>query len=303
MDRTAASPLSAPPIRLPDYFAITGCMLLWGLNIPVAKLGMAEIPPLLFMGLRFAIVAALLCPFVRFPKEKLGGILVLAVLLGGLNFSLMFTGVARMSAATASLLGQTSVPFAMIIAAILYGDRLGPQRILGIVISFIGVGLIAGEPDFGRDPVPLLLVLGASLAWALCNIQMRRIGPIDGFALTGWVAVFSFPQLLLLSAILEHGQLAALAGAGWRGWGSVAYSSLAVGLFSYQLWYPLIRRYPVNQIMAFNLTTPIVGVVGSALLLGEHLGWQTALGGAATLFGVAAIVLDRGARRRKEARA
>lgn len=280
-------------MKLPDLASLLAVIVLWGLNFPVAKLGLAEVPPMLFMGLRFLIVAALLCPFVRLPRDKIAGVMVLAVMLGGLHFSMMFTGVARMDAGTAALLSQTSVPFAALLAAMLYRERLGWRRLAGMIVAFLGVGLIAGEPRFGNDPVPLLLVLGAAFMWALANIQIRRIGPIDGYALTAWLACFSAPQLLVLSAVLEQDQWQSISRAGWRGWGGILYGAFAVAILSYGMWYPLVRRHPVNSIMPFTLLTPIVAVAASALILGERLSWSSAVGGIATIAGVAAIVLRR----------
>ncbi len=276
-----------------DYAAALAVMLIWGLNFPMAKLGLGEIPPLLFMSLRFFLVAALLCPFVPLPRDKLPGVLALGTLLGSVHFSLMFSGIARMDAATASLLSQMQVPFGALLAALVYRDRLGWRRLIGMLIAFLGTLLIAGEPRFGRDPVPLLMILGASFAWALATIQIKRIGPVDGLALSGWLGLFAAPQLLVLSLLLEKGQLAALAAAGWRGYGGLAYGAIAVTIVSYGLWYPVVRRYSVNQTMPFTLLVPIFAVAASTLILGDRLSWQAALGGIATLMGVATIVLRR----------
>lgn len=276
-----------------DFASMVAVILLWGFNFPLAKLGLAEVPPLLFMALRFIIVAALLCPFVRLPRDKIIGVMVLAVILGGLHFSLMFNGLARMDASTSALLSQMSVPFAALLAALVYRERLGWRRTGGMVLAFIGVGLIGGEPRFGSDPVPLLLVLAAAFMWALANIQIRRIGSVDGLALTAWLAGFSAPLLLLQSAALEHDQWHAVRDAGWRGWTGILYGAVAVAIVSYGLWYPLVRRYPVNVVMPFTLLAPVIAVAASALILGERLSWLTAVGGAATIIGVAAIVLQR----------
>jgi O-acetylserine/cysteine efflux transporter len=153
-----------------------------------------------------------------------------------------------------------------------------------------------GEPRFGDDLLPPMLILAGSFFWAAANIVIKRLGAIDGFALSGWFALFAAPQLLLLSGLIEHGQGTALRDAGWRGWAGLLYGALAVTLVSYAMWYPLVRRYAVNQTMPFTLLVPIFGVASSALILGDRVSWQTALGGAATILGVAVIVLRRRSR-------
>jgi O-acetylserine/cysteine efflux transporter len=194
---------------------------------------------------------------------------------------------------TAALLSQSQVPFAALLAAVFFRDRLGWRRVLGLGVAFAGVVMIVGEPRFGNDLLPPLLILAGSFFWAFANILIKRLGSIEGFALSGWFSLFAAPQLLVLSLLLEHGQGPALRAAGAAGWGSVVYGALAVTILSYALWYPLIRRYPVNQTMPFTLLVPLFGVASSAAILGERLTWQTAVGGAATIAGVAIIVLRK----------
>jgi len=268
-------------------------MLVWALNFPISKLGFVDFPPILFMALRFAIVAALLCPFFHPPRAKLKQIMLVSVTLGTFHFSLMFSGLARTDSATAALLVQSQVPFAALLAALVFKDRLTARSIVGMAIALLGIALIVGEPRFGSDPLPVAMILGAAFAWAVANIQFKQIGPIDGFALTGWMAFFACPQLFVLSLILEDHHLAAITHAGWHGWGAVAYGAIVITILSYGLWYPLMRKYAVNQVIPYTLLIPPLTVAGSYLILGDRLDWQSVLGGATTIVGVAIIVLRR----------
>jgi O-acetylserine/cysteine efflux transporter len=275
-----------------DAALAVAVMLLWALNFPVMKLAFLDFPPLLFTALRFALVALLVCPFRRLPPGKLKPILLLSLTLGTFHFSLMFSGLARLEAGTAALLVQSQVPFAALLAAVWYRDRLTPRMILGMIIAALGVALIAGRPRLD-DLVPILMVLAASFAWALATLQFKSIGPVDGFALSGWMALFAAPQLLILSLLIESRHAAIIARAGWYGWSGVVYAAIVITLFSYALWYPLLRKYPVNQAMPFTLLVPALAVIASAIILGERLDSQALLGGAATIAGVAVIVLRR----------
>jgi O-acetylserine/cysteine efflux transporter len=268
-------------------------MLVWALNFPISKLGFVDFPPILFMALRFAIVAALLCPFFHPPRAKLKQIMLVSVTLGTFHFSLMFSGLARTDSATAALLVQSQVPFAALLAALFFKDRLTARSMIGMAIALLGIALIVGEPRFGSDPLPVAMILGAAFAWAVANIQFKQIGAIDGFALTGWMAFFACPQLLILSLILEDHHLAAITHAGWHGWGAIAYGAIVITILSYGLWYPLMRKYAVNQVIPYTLLIPALTVAGSYLILGDRLDWQSALGGATTIVGVAVIVLRR----------
>ncbi len=268
-------------------------MALWGFNLVAAKLGMRELPPIFLIALRFALVALMLVWFVRPPWERMGRILALSVTLGGLHFSLMFTGLARVDASTAAIAIQLQVPFAALLAAWVFGDRLGWRRLSGMLVAFLGVALIAGTPRVSQSLDGLGLVLAAGFVWAVAAIQIKRLGPINGFALNGWVALFAAPQLFLASLLVEGPHWEALARATWMGWGAILYMAVLVTIVGYGLWYRLLARYDVNQAMPFTLLVPVFGVLSGVLVLGEPLTWQMLIGGVLTLTGVALIVLRR----------
>ncbi|MTJ81456.1 MAG: EamA family transporter [Telmatospirillum sp.] len=280
-------------MRYRDLFGLLLVQLLWGFHWGVLKFGLREFPTLLLMGIRFAIVAALLCPFFRLPRRQRLPVFWLSLTFGTLNFGLMYAGVAHLGAGTSAILGQAQVPFAALLAAKVFGDRFGARRWLGLALSFAGILLIMGEPRIGGDLIWAACILGSALAAAIGNIQIKRLGPVNSFALSGWVALFTAPQFLFGSWLIENGQWQAVRQATVLGWGSLSYTVLVVSIGTYCIWYPLLRRYPVNQVMPFTLLVPLFGVISGIVLLGEHLSLQMVLGGIATIAGVAVIVLRR----------
>lgn len=268
-------------------------MALWGLNFVVAKWALAEFPPLFVMFLRFALVAVLIIPFFRVPRDKLWKIALLSVTLGSIHFPMMFTGLQGIDAATASLAAQAQVPFSSLLAALVFKDKLGWRRGIGMAAAFAGVAVIAGEPRLGESLYSLLLILAASFAFAVASVQMKLIGSVNGFAVNGWMALFAMPQLLGLSLLLEHGQMESLANSTWVGWASIVYMAVAVTIVAYGLWYPLLGRYDVNQTMPYLLTVPVFGVASGAFLMGDPLTVNLAIGGLLTIGGVAVIVKRR----------
>jgi len=280
-------------IRPLHLVVMVGIMAIWGLNFAVAKIGLEQLPPILMMALRFGVVALALGPFVKPPKGRFRPILLISVSLGLLHFSLMFTGLAGIDAATAAIAIQLQVPFAALLAAIFFKDRLGWRRALGMAIAFGGVALIAGEPRLEGSYLALTLVVLAACIWSVANIQIKLLGEIDGMVLNAWVAIFATPQLLAASFLLEQGQWAAVTGADWRAWASVLYQSVLVFGLGYGIWYRLLRLYRVNQTMPFLLLVPVFGVAASVALLGENLTATLVTGGLLTVAGVGIIVLRR----------
>lgn len=282
--------LAVRPLHLLMFLAV---MTIWGVNFAVAKIGLMQLPPILLVTLRFALVAAMLAPFVPRPTGRWGQVFLVSVTLGLLHFALMFTGLKEIDAATAAIAIQLQVPFAALLAAVVFNDRIGWRRAVGMVIAFGGVAVIAGEPRLGGKYLALGLVLSAACVWAIANIQIKLMGKIDGLTLNAWIAVFATPQLVGASLLLEQGQWAALANADWVTVWVVIYQAVLVVVVGYGAWYWLLHRYDVNQAMPFTLLVPFIGVLSGVVFLGEALTTRLLVGGALTVLGVAIILIRR----------
>ncbi len=274
--------------------ALAAVMAVWGYNFVVVKVGLEQFPPLLFVALHFSVTAVLLLPFLRLRRGPLLPLVGLSVTLGLLHFSLMFSGLADIDVATASIAVQLQVPFAAILAAVFLKDVLGWRRMTGMAVAFAGVAIIAGEPRFEGGLMPLVLVVTASCVWSVSSVQIKLLKEdIQPLALNAWVAILAAPQIIAASLLLEDGQLEAIAAADWRAWGAIAYQAILVTLFGYGVWYRMMQRHSVNQVMPFTLLVPVFGVASGVLALGETLTMPMILGGIATILGVGIIVLRR----------
>jgi len=281
------------PMSPLDLAAILAVMIVWGLNFVVVKVGLDVMPPFAFVMTRFIMVAIILAPFIKWPKRP-WALLGLSVTLGALHFSLMFTGMKQIDAATAAIAVQLQVPFAALLAALFFKDKLGWRRMTGMALAFAGVGLIAGEPRFQGGLMPLMLVLAAACVWAFANIQIKALGEdVDIWSLNGWVAIMATPQLVIVTFLFEGNPLATVDWTDLAVWGVLCFQVFLVVIFGYAVWYTMMRRFPINQVMPFTLLVPLFGVGASVLLLDEVLTLPMAIGGIATMIGVAICVIRR----------
>ncbi|HEU5098332.1 MAG TPA: EamA family transporter [Roseiflexaceae bacterium] len=269
--------------------------LVWGVNFAVAKFGLDEFAPIFFVALRFLLVAVLLVFVVGLPSRRmLKKLLPLSTTMGLMHFALIFLGMRNLDAATSSIAVQLQTPFAAIMAAFFFDEKLGWRRIVGMIVAFAGVLLIAGEPRFSENPWPLLSVIAAAFVWAAGNIQVKALGDsIDAVTLNGWIAILAAPQLLIASWLIEGPQWGSIPDASWVGWAALLFQAVVIAIFTYWIWYNMMRRYPVNQVMPFTLLLPMIGVAAGALMRDETVTWQMIVGGLATVAGVGIIVLRR----------
>lgn len=273
-----------------DILLAVSVPTVWGFGFIFAKAAMGEFPPILLMALRFTLTALVLVWFVRVPRGLMGRIFVVSLVSATIQYSLTFTGLRDLDASIAIIVVQLEVPFGALLAAIFLKDRIGWRRAFGMALAFVGVSLIAGEPRVQQNMMPMLLVVGGAFTWAAGQVMIKTLGRVGGFTLIAWVAVMSAPQLFVASFLFEDGQLDAIAGAGWIGWGTVVYLGLVMTALGYAAWYHLLGKYQVNQVMPYLLLLPVVTVIGSVALLGERLTLPVALGGGVVIVGVAIIV-------------
>lgn len=262
---------------------------IWGLNFVVVKTGVTEIPPFLFMTLRFAVAALLLLPFLRWPTGKFWPLFAYSMVLGVGHFTAMFSAIALTDSSTIALLSQLNTPFAVILAAVVYKDYPGWRRCLGIAIAFGGCAVIAGEPDFKGGMLPVLLVVIGTFLWAVSAAQVKALGDINHLNLNGWLAIMATPQLFAITYFTESADLQTLMDISWLGWGTVLYQSIMVVIVGYGIWYGLLKRYPISRVIPLTLLLPLFGVAGGTLILGEELTQYMVIGGILVMIGVAII--------------
>ncbi|TWT06069.1 DMT family transporter [Reyranella sp. CPCC 100927] len=266
-------------------------MAIWGLNFVAVKIGVQEIPPVLFVTLRFAFAFLLMVPFVPWPTGRWRELLVLSFVLGSLHFTTMFTASRYLEAGTMAVVTQLQAVFSALLGRLWFGERLGTLGWIGMAIAFGGVLLIAGEPSVGDRLWALgLPVLGCAF-FALYHARVKRIGNLSANVLNCWVSLLIVPQTLAISLAMEQGQVQAMLGLSWNGVAALLYQVVPMVIISYWAWYRLLYRYPLTRVAPFQMLVPLFGVLAGALVLGEPLTVQKIAGGAVTVVGVALVVL------------
>jgi len=270
-----------------DVFTAVLMASLWGMGFVLAKFGLGQFPPILLMGLRFTVAALVLVWFAPIPRQEMPRIVLVALVAGAISYSLTFNAFKQVDASLGTILIQLESPLAVLLALVFLKERITWVRGAGIAIAFAGVVLIAGQPKFVGNLTPIFLLLGGGITWASGQVLAKKVSHIGGFRLTAWFAVLVAPQFFVASLLLEQDHLAVLRAADWRGWLIVLYLGFGMTALGYTLWYRLISRYRVNQVSPFLLLIPVVAVIGSMILLGEHPTLQTLIGGCVVLAGVA----------------
>ena len=277
-----------------DLLLATCVPLTWGLGFTLSKAALAEFPPLFLMSMRFFVAVLLLLWFVPIPRGCLKDLFWIALVGSTIQYGLTFTGLSMIDASLAVIVIHLEVPFGVLLAAIVLREHPGAQRWIGMLVAFVGIGLIAGQPELRGQLFAVLLTASGALTWAIGQIMFKKIsGRISGLTAVAWIGVFAAPQMLLGSLFIESDHINAVLHASWIGWGSVLYLGVIMTALGYGIWYSVLARNPVSQVMPVLLLLPIFTIVSAAILLGERPSLTVLSGGVVVLVGVALIIFTR----------
>ena len=280
-------------MRFSEILMALAVPLIWGLGVTFSKPVVDQFPPILLMALRFSVTSLVLVWFVTPPWQLMRSLFVIALISAAVQYALTFNGLRLLDASTAVLVVQLEVPFCTFLAIVFLKERVTLRKWLGIAVAFVGVLLITGEPRFEDNHLGILLVIGGALSWAIGQVMVRNLGQIGGFTVIAWVAVLATPQLFIVSAIFETGQVEAVRSAGFLVWAVVVYLGLIMTAVAYGLWYTLLGRHPLSQLAPFLLLLPVFSVIANIILLDEQLTLMLIIGGSTIIGGVAFIVFEQ----------
>jgi O-acetylserine/cysteine efflux transporter len=263
----------------------------WGVNFVAIRWGVDEVPPLLLSALRYAFAALPAVFFIRPPRAPLAVLVGYGMLIGVMQFGLLFVAIKLgMPAGLASLVMQLQVFFTIGLAVLIMRER--PPRavqLLGAVAAFTGIGVIGVEHFEAAALIPLLMTIGAAFFWGAGNIVVKRAGNVDMLSFVVWSSLVPPVPLFLASLLIEGPQAVptALANITWVGAGSLLFIAYASTVFGYGAWNYLLSRYPTGAVAPFTLLVPIAGIGSASLLLGERISGLEIAGSLLVLFGLA----------------
>jgi drug/metabolite transporter (DMT)-like permease len=276
---------------------------IWGSTWLFIKLGLADLPPISFAGIRFLIAVIVLGGLLvarRTPLPRTRRDLLLIFITGQLafafNYGLVFWGEARISSGLAAVL-QAMLPVFGLVFAHLYlpAERITWAKLGGVLLGLAGVALIFVDQLHGGGAAALAgsvaLVLSALVA-SYSNVLVKaRGGHLDPVVLSAGQMLCGLFPLLIVGRLVEGSPV----NFHWTRQTVVAlvYLALVGSCLAFSLYYWLVRRVDVTKTMLISLVTPIVAVLLGMLWLDERLTWRIFVGGAAIICGIALNVRRR----------
>ena len=266
-----------------------------GFGFVIAKPAMEHFPPILLMGLRFTFAASILIWWFPIPRGYLKQIFIASLIANTLQYSVTYTGLNLIDASAAVLLVQTEVPFGVLFAYFMLKEKPTIRSLIGITIAFVGVYILTGSPNLEGKFLGIFLTILGSAIWALGQVLIKPLSKeIAPLTLVAWLAIFSGPILIFLSAILDGNTINYIKSANFNSWAIAFYLGFFMQPVTYGCFYYVLKNNPLYKVLPIvTMGIPLTGLLAAILLLGEKPTTELYLGGFIILIGVILIVYTK----------
>lgn len=257
------------------------CCALWGISTPIVKLGYAYVDAahvpslLLWAGVQFVISGILTVgiysivakKIVHPKKESVKGVVVISLLQTVLQYTLLYVGLLYTTSVKGAILKSTDVFFVAIISSLIFKqEKLTWKKLLSCIIGFSGIVVMNFDGlNLSINPGDGIVVLGIvcySFAVVMTRMFARDEDPI---VLCGYQMSLG-GIIMLVVGIVFGGEM------NFVGILPLLLSLSAIYGVSYLLWTVLLKYNQPSSVTIYSFTTPVFGVIASALFLNEEGG-------------------------------
>ena len=273
----------------------------WGSTFLAIRIGVHEVPPFLFAGMRFLTAGLALFGWMRLrgtpwpTAREWGSVTLLAVLIFVVDYGLLFWAEQRVPSGIAAVMLAT-IPVFMALAEILMlkTQRLSPRLVIALLVGIVGVGvLVSRSVSFGDAPVDTLgacALIIAAISWSIASSLSKKLQLPSAKAMSSGAQMLVGGLLLVLTATAlgEFRGFNVLAVSG-KAWVALVYLIIAGSIIGFTAYVWLIHHESPTRVGTYAYVNPVVAVVIGYFLGGEALGARTILGTLLVLISVVVI--------------
>ena len=270
--------------RIPFPMMVAAFCLLWASAFSVAKLAMADCPPLLLLTIRFLLAgvvvlgaAAAFGVPLKLDRRNLLLFATLGVANQAAYLGLGYIGLRSIPSGLSALIVSANPVLAAVLAAVFLRERMTFRKIAGLLLGVGGVAFVVeSRLAGGLDPVGIAFTIAGLISLVVGTILFKRFAPTNGFwvgngvqSLTAGVATLPFAL-----GFENVGDIVPT----WSLLAAMAYQVLFVSVFAYLLWFQMLSVSGATAASSYHFLMPPLGMLFGWLLLGEHVAATELLG-------------------------
>jgi drug/metabolite transporter (DMT)-like permease len=250
--------------------------LIWGVTWPLMKIALNEIPPLTMRATAAVLGAVtyyLMCVFMRrslrIPSPKAWAHILVGSLLNIVAFSL-FSAFAQLVATTSrvAILAYTMPIWSTLLAWPFLGERPNRAQTTALVLCGGGLAILIYPLTANGIPLGIVFALAVGVCWGAGTVYLKW-AHIDADQMGAGSWQMTIAAVILVACVLIFDGRPHFGGAHVDGALATAWTGIAGNGVAYALWFTVIRRLPAVTASLGVLASPVIGVIGSFLILGE----------------------------------
>ncbi len=251
--------------------------LAWGVNWPALRIALRELPPFGMRTVSLGLGALLLLAAVAAQRRRLSldrpvdwlHVLIASALnIVGLS---LLSSFALLTSATSrvTILAYTMPIWAALLTPIALGERLSRTTLVALALCVAGMAVLIWPLAHDGVPLGLMLAVATGMSWAAGTVYIKwaRIRG-DPIAITAWqLTLGSVIVAVALPFVEGVPHVANLHAATWL---ATIFTAIIGSGLAYFLWFNIVGRLPAMTASLGVLSVPLIGVVATALILGEY---------------------------------
>ena len=292
------------------YLALTVTSIVWGTTWVASKMGVAHMPAFELASIRQFLGGGIyILFFLLIKKEKLPTakqfkwLIPMAFLMFVSSNGIATYGLQFITSGLAALIAALYTLSVVLIERFYYkAIKITPQTLLGFFLGLLGIGFIFYKDSLqvhgGNYALGVGLSLFAMLTWSIGSIIISRTKiEINQYYSLGWQMVISAIAMGLFTYL--SGNYIAITEIPAISWGVIIYMVIGGSIFAFVSFiYSMKNLHPAIASL-YAYINPIVAIwVGSLLIKGEQITWNSILGTICTLTGV--YLVNRSLKKQKD---
>jgi len=174
---------------------------------------------------------------------------------------------------------QLSIPFAILISSLFLKESISLKKWIFIFSSFLGIILIAFDPNVLKEISGALLVFAMAFFYGLSQVFSRYIKDLDVKFTNSFMGFVGFLVLIIFSQIFEGNIVEQIKKVEIGGWLAVMYAGMIISILGHMMMFYLYKFYPVGMVMPFYSLFPVFGLILTFFVFGEVPSFITIFGG------------------------
>jgi drug/metabolite transporter (DMT)-like permease len=275
-----AKAATAKRAKMIGYVLLLVTSVGWGMNWPVTKRLLAELPPLSMRGISGVIGAFLLAGVavaigqsLKVPRAQWPRLVLLSALNVTSWMALMGLALTYLPASEAAVIAYTMPVWAAVLAWPILGERMTWLRVVAMAMALAGLVALMGGKGVSASAATwpgIALAMWGAFNFALGTVFAKRwpltLAPVTSAV---WQVGIGCLPVALIGLAIETPHFANLTSLGWTLFG---YSIVVQFCIAYLCWFAALERLPASVAAIGTLLVPVIGVLASAFALGEPLG-------------------------------